>query len=311
MAESILTQHIMGRTETFSSHKEFLMLRILPADSSAGKAAPRVAALVKFEHSRLRACLTFFLVLAGRMTRMQAATLNCPNCGAASFTEAPWCQFCGSRLATVACPSCFAMMFIGSKHCQRCGATAAVPEIKDSKDRKCPRCQTEMVLVTIGATMVLECEQCLGLWLDVPSFEKICADREQQSAVLGVASQAPTSAAHETSKVNYVPCPECSQLMNRMNFARCSGVIVDVCKKHGTWFDRDELSRIVEFIHGGGLNASRAKEKIEIAEQRERLRQEQLVVEMHDSATSGIGDWDDHRLTGIASTRGLLKFLLQ
>lgn len=202
------------------------------------------------------------------------------------------------------------MMFIGSKHCQRCGAAAAVPEIKDSKDRKCPRCQSEMVTVTIGSTDVLECERCLGLWLDVPSFEKICADREQQSAVLGIASHAPTTAAHETSKVNYVPCPECSQLMNRMNFARCSGVIVDICKNHGTWFDRDELSHIVEFIRDGGLNASRAKEKIEIAEQREQLRQEQRAADLRSSGALGIGDPEDHRLTGIASARGLLKFLL-
>jgi len=202
------------------------------------------------------------------------------------------------------------MMFIGSKHCQRCGAAAAVPELGDAKDRKCPRCQSEMVSVTIGSTAVLECERCLGLWLNVSSFEKICADREQQSVVLGIASHAPTSAANETSKIHYVPCPECSQLMNRMNFARCSGVIVDVCKKHGTWFDRDELSRIVEFISDGGLNASRAKEKIEIAEERERLRQEQRAVDLRSSASLGIGDPDDHRLTGIAPARGLLKFFL-
>jgi Zn-finger nucleic acid-binding protein len=239
---------------------------------------------------------------------MQAETLNCPNCGAASSKDAPLCQFCGSRLATVACPSCFAMMFIGSKHCQRCGAAAAVPEVADAKDHKCPRCRLEMVSVTIGPTAVLECERCLGLWLDVPSFEKICADREQQSAVLGAAHA--TSAAHEISKVKYVPCPECSQLMNRLNFARCSGVIVDVCKQHGTWFDRDELSSIVEFISEGGLNASRAKERIEIAEQREQLRQEQRAVDRHRSAALGIDDADDHRLTGIASARGLLKFLL-
>jgi Zn-finger nucleic acid-binding protein len=171
-----------------------------------------------------------------------------------------------------------------------------------------------MVSVTIGSATVLECERCLGLWLDVPSFEKICADREQQSAVLGIASHAPTDAAHETSKVNYVPCPECSQLMNRLNFARCSGVIVDVCKQHGTWFDRDELSRIVEFVHGGGLTASRAKEKLEIAEQREQLRQEQRDLDLRNSGAIGIGaigDPDDHRLTGIASARGLLKFLLE
>jgi len=241
---------------------------------------------------------------------MQAETLNCPNCGAAGSSNAPLCQFCGSRLATVACPSCFAMMFLGSKHCQRCGAVAAVPEVKDAKDRKCPRCKNDMMLVTIGSTAVLECERCFGLWLDVSSFEKICADREQQSAVLGFASQAPATAAHETSKVNYVPCPECSQLMNRMNFARCSGVIVDICKQHGTWFDRDELSRIVEFIHGGGLEASRLREKEEIREDRRRLLEQQATVDTKVSGFFSRAEDDEHRLAGIASARGLLKFLL-
>jgi len=241
---------------------------------------------------------------------MQAETLNCPNCGAASSSDVPLCQFCGSRLATIACPSCFAMMFIGSKHCPRCGAAAAVPEVKDAKNRKCPRCRNEMSLVTIGTTAVLECERCLGLWLDVSSFEKVCADREQQSAVLGVASIAPTQAVRETGKVNYVPCPQCSQLMNRINFARCSGVIVDFCKGHGTWFDRDELSRIVAFIRQGGLEASRARDKAEIREERRRLWEQQAAVDSRVSTHFiRMGD-DDHRLTGIASARGLLKFLL-
>lgn len=241
---------------------------------------------------------------------MQANTLNCPNCGAASSTDAPLCQFCASRLATMACPSCFAMMFVGSKHCPRCGTAAAVPEVISSKDRKCPRCATEMTLVTIGATAVLECGRCFGLWLDVSSFEKICADREQQSAVLGFASQAPTSAAHETAKVNYVPCPECSQLMNRINFARCSGVVVDICKKHGTWFDREELSRIIEFIHAGGLEASRLREKEQIKEDRRRLLEQQAAVDTRVSGFFSRAEPDEHRLAGIASARGLLKILL-
>ncbi len=259
-------------------------------------------------HPRSCAGLASFLVLADRMAGMQAETLNCPNCGAATATDAPQCQFCGSRLATVACPSCFAMMFIGSKHCQRCGAAAAIPEIGEAKDRKCPRCQAEMSLVTLGSTTVLECEHCLGLWLNVSSFEKICADHEQQSAVLGLASPAPSHRVTETNKVKYVKCPQCSQLMNRVNFARCSGVIVDVCKGHGTWFDRDELSRIVEFIRQGGLEASRNREKAALEEDRRRLHQEQLASsEMFHSSGSEL---DDHRITGIASARGLLKFLL-
>jgi Zn-finger nucleic acid-binding protein len=249
--------------------------------------------------------LFLFSKFPAKIRTMHAETLNCPNCGAASSTDAPLCQFCGSKLATIACPKCFAMMFIGSRHCQRCGAAAAVPEVKDSKPRKCPRCKTAMISVTIGATSMLECEKCFGLWLDVGSFEKVCADREQQSAVLGMAAHAP-SAATATSKVNYVPCPECSQLMNRMNFARCSGVIVDICKQHGTWFDRDELNRIVEFISDGGLNTARAKERMAIAEEREQLREEQRAFDLHRAKSNS-----DHRLTGIASTSGLLKFLLE
>jgi len=200
-------------------------------------------------------------------------------------------------------------MFQGSKHCQRCGAAAAVPEITASTDRKCPRCAREMASLMLGATALRECEQCLGLWLDVPSFEKVCADREQQSAVLGLASPAPTQAVRETSKVKYVPCPECARLMNRINFAHCSGVIVDVCKGHGTWFDHDELSRIVEFIRGGGLEASREREKAQIKEERRRLLEQQAAVESRVSAH--FSSEREQRLTAIASARGLLKFLLE
>jgi Zn-finger nucleic acid-binding protein len=239
---------------------------------------------------------------------MHPETLHCPNCGAASSTEAPLCAFCESRLATVACPSCFGMMFIGSKHCPRCGAAAVAPESANVEARPCPRCRMEMNSIVIGATPLSECSRCEGLWVDVRSFEKICADREQQSAVLGTATPASTVDGN-ISKVKYVPCPECSQLMNRMNFARCSGVIVDICKNHGTWFDRDELSRIIEFIRGGGLNASRAKEKLAIAEEREQLRQEKLALDIRRSTSHG-GGGDDSRVSGIASARDLLSFLL-
>ena len=166
-----------------------------------------------------------------------------------------------------------------------------------------------MSSLTIGSTPVRECEKCLGLWLDVASFEKLCVDREQQSVVLGTASLAPTHAVQQRKKESYVPCPECLQLMNRINFARCSGVIVDVCRGHGTWFDRDELSRIVEFIRGGGLEASRAREKEEIKEERQRLWEEQATNDRNLSRL-GLKLDNEHRLTGIASARGLLKFLL-
>jgi Zn-finger nucleic acid-binding protein len=164
--------------------------------------------------------------------------------------------------------------------------------------------------ITVSTTKLRECENCLGLWLDVVSFEHVCADREQQSAILGAASPAPYNAASDQAKVKYIPCPECSQLMNRINFARCSGVIVDVCKGHGTWFDHDELSRIVEFIQAGGVEASRTRERLAIEEERKRLREEQRAFagERSSIARRKLGE---ERLGGIASARGLLKFLLE
>ena len=243
---------------------------------------------------------------------MQAQTLNCPNCGAAISSDSPQCQYCESKLATVACPSCFAMMFIGSKHCPHCGAAAAQAAAAELPVLKCPRCRVDMTSITLGPSAMRECETCVGLWVDVAAFEKICADREQQAAVLGAASPAPAhqSPSGEPNKIRYVPCPQCGQLMNRINFARCSGVIVDVCKGHGTWFDRDELSGIVQFIRGGGLEVSRQKEKAELEFERQQLRAEQMVAAKR-GASLGAYSSDDERLGGLSATSGLLKFLLE
>lgn len=36
--------------------------------------------------------------------------------------------------------------------------------------------------------------------------------------------------------------------MNRVAFARASGIVVDVRGAHGTWFDAGELTRAVVFV---------------------------------------------------------------
>ena len=245
---------------------------------------------------------------------MQAETLNCPMCGAAASTDAARCLFCDARLATAACPSCFGMMFLESRHCPRCGALAARSEIKDEASMRCPRCRVEMPPVSVGATRMRECARCGGLWVDAQTFEQICADREQQAAVLaGSASPAPLRASgkSEPGRVRYVPCPACGQLMNRVNFAHCSGVVVDSCKGHGTWFDRDELSEIVRFVRGGGLEAARAMEKQQLADERRLLRQEQLTrAAATDYRHSRAGDLEGSESGIVSAASSLLKLLL-
>jgi len=204
---------------------------------------------------------------------MSAETLLCPNCGAPAATDAPGCAYCNARLATVACPSCFGMMFVGHRHCPRCGA-AAERAASAPSNRPCPRCHVPMAKTQVGDARLSECPRCQGLWVDVATFESICANRETQAAVLGVGAGPKPMTPTATAPVNYIPCPDCASLMNRINFARCSGVIVDVCKGHGTWFDRNELTLIIEFIRKGGLEVSRQKQKAEWEQERRRLEEQ-------------------------------------
>jgi Zn-finger nucleic acid-binding protein len=204
------------------------------------------------------------------------------------------------------------MMFIGSRHCPHCGAAAVEARASTLPTLKCPKCKSDMLPITLGGSSMRECESCGGLWLEVPAFENICADREHQAAVLGLASPVTghrMDATAEVIKVRYFPCPQCGQLMNRMNFARCSGVIVDICRGHGTWFDASELRAIIEFIRAGGLDLSRQKEKREIAFEREQLRHEQFVTSR--SEARAFSSSDDDLLDGFSASRGLLKFLLE
>jgi Zn-finger nucleic acid-binding protein len=202
------------------------------------------------------------------------------------------------------------MIFLGSRHCQHCGAKAVLAEMDDNASaRLCPRCRVQMGQLRLGATRISECPECYGLWVDAASFEQICADRERQAALLGAASPAASQTVTSAQGVvRYVPCPECNQLMNRVNFARCSGVVVDVCKGHGIWFDADELRQIVEFIRRGGLDAARAKEKEQLAEERRRLEQEHLAASAREHSLSGLLDQDE-RGNALLAAKGLLGLL--
>ncbi len=132
-----------------------------------------------------------------------------------------------------------------------------------------PRCQVAMESIGLGpnkTVKVHECPKCEGLWVDVATFEAICTDREEQAIVLGGASPPPARVELTLEEVRYLHCPECHTLMNRVNFAGRSGVIVDTCRGHGTWFDRNELQNIVEFIRTGGLEAARERDREQIKE---------------------------------------------
>jgi Zn-finger nucleic acid-binding protein len=197
-----------------------------------------------------------------------ASSLHCPNCGAPADPAARRCRYCEARLATVSCPSCFALIFDGAAFCPRCGARRARAE-QDGVGLACPGCREAMRRLDVGSTSMLECGSCDGVWVDAEIFESLCADREAQAAVI---HRFEKSAPPAAERVRYRPCPRCAKMMNRVNFGRLSGTVVDVCKGHGTFLDPGELHSIVRFIQGGGLERARARQLEELKEQERRVR---------------------------------------
>ena len=206
---------------------------------------------------------------------MKVEALNCPNCGASVDDNSAHCNHCRSRLKTMSCSSCFGTIFEGSKFCPLCGKKAVGSNVLTEENiGKCPRCKIKMQLIEVDEIQLSECNKCEGIWADVDTFEAICASRENQSAILKKLDEI----LHHPSpvKVQYVPCPDCETLMNRSNFAKVSGIIIDTCKNHGVWFDADELPKIIEFIRKGGMEYSRQKERANLDAEREKLRAEKF-----------------------------------
>ncbi len=234
---------------------------------------------------------------------MQAGTLNCPNCGSAVSSDSTQCQYCHALLQTVACPKCLGMMFAGSKFCPHCGAVAQNIAQGQATTHSCPRCNEKLTAVEVATTPLEECMRCGGLWIDVSNFEHICSTAEAQQAATGL--RVPPPVAFDPS-VRYLKCPQCGNIMNRMNYAGRSGIIINVCGRHGIWLDREEIRQIIEFIRGGGLDKAR---NIELQELQDARREADAVssiqpeIEGYGMASIDNFSADEHAhlVTGLAS----------
>jgi Zn-finger nucleic acid-binding protein/ribosomal protein L40E len=225
---------------------------------------------------------------------MEGQVLRCSGCGASVPPDAPQCPYCQAQLATVACPACFALAPLSASHCPACGTKLASRPVGLPDGAPCPACARPLAASRVGDLDAQACLACGGLWLDRAVFEALGKSRERQGAVLGAlpAPAAPPVIALEP--VVYRPCPSCSQRMNRVNYAKRSGVVLDVCKAHGLWFDQDELRRLLAFIDRGGLDRARERELEDLKEARRaavpRPAHPASAIEFQRQA-AGAGDW--------------------
>jgi Zn-finger nucleic acid-binding protein len=152
------------------------------------------------------------------------------------------------------------MMFVGTQFCPHCGARAVNLEQGAASSHLCPRCNVGLQHVDVAKTPLEECMRCGGLWIDVASFDHVCSDAETRQAASGLIIQHP---ADINPNIRYLKCPQCQDLMSRLNYAQRSGVVISVCRNHGIWLDRDQMRQIISFISSGGLDRARRAEEEE------------------------------------------------
>ena len=169
-----------------------------------------------------------------------------------------------------------------------------------------------MQALRLGTTIAHECAQCGGLWLDPESLQRLSNASEDRSQVAVVLAGRVPMLATPPDTVRYIPCPRCERLMNRKNFAQGSGVVLDVCSKHGIWLDRGELERLLGFVEKGGLAHARARERERwVEEQRWMTARHGAQPGAQSGATNGAGFMFNvqHKADDTISTDSLGGFL--
>jgi Zn-finger nucleic acid-binding protein len=179
-----------------------------------------------------------------------------------------------------------ALLFQGAAFCPSCGAPRSRAEEAQPHSTKCPACRGDMHWIRVGDVDLLECASCDGTWIETDAFDRLCTQREQQAAIAHKPAQMKDAGARvpAATRIRYRPCPQCGKMMNRQNFGRLSGTIVDICSGHGTFLDRGELHHVVKFILEGGLTRMRTAELDRIKEEQRRLRE----LELHLSRSRGV-----------------------
>jgi len=207
-------------------------------------------------------CLCDEVITVGTQKSIQVRALHCSHCAGAIDADEPNCRWCGAkltakdRLRSTLCPKCFTRIDDDAKHCKSCGVAIAPQALTPlPEDDSCPRCEGGLLIRALGIADVIECGDCGGMWLTAKVFEAVCRDAERKLDTFLLAKPEGADPPREPEGRKYIACLGCRQLMLRKHFRygqRASGVIVDYCRGHGVWLDRDELAHVVEHVRTNG-----------------------------------------------------------
>ncbi|HSQ61805.1 MAG TPA: zinc ribbon domain-containing protein [Polyangiaceae bacterium] len=218
------------------------------------------------------------------------AANRCTSCGAELAADARLCAQCGAERPAVRCGACMTLNPVGTivasateqgtAACASCGAALGLEPEPVPTQLLCPRgCGPLSALAPAedDAAGLAECERCGGLFVANATLARLVADHRPKPEPDGGAHAGPRiqrpQLPHE-AEVKYIPCPSCNVRMNRTVFGKSSGIVVDVCKAHGTWFDARELTASLAFVERGGIELVEKREKLRLEEERRRAEVE-------------------------------------
>ena len=127
----------------------------------------------------------------------------------------------------------------------------------------CPNCHEPLQVVLDDEAPVHACPSCRGVWVKFVE-EKVLLRMKPEVFTIDELKRLRKlyQPLGKDDPVRLRACPVCHELMYRRNWGGHSGVIVDRCEQHGTWYDNGEIEKLREYIQLGGVEF----EKLRLAE---------------------------------------------
>ena len=183
------------------------------------------------------------------------------------------------------CSQCKRVTVSKRANCFYCGGRLIFEEKKEHA-LQCPGCRSFMKKVVRADITVDECQNCNGKWFDRSELEQLLrkskSELQEQPKEEAQAAQeieepsswpsmsnskmgqsqigqplpkrppqrrrnSPQSKVSTPFNAAYRRCPHCKDMMNRNNYLK-SGIIVDVCRKHGVYLDDGEFDDLHQFV---------------------------------------------------------------
>ncbi|WP_437312896.1 zf-TFIIB domain-containing protein [Sorangium sp. So ce385] len=229
---------------------------------------------------------------------------TCPRCGLLINADGRCYPGCTGPLATVRCGGCYQLNLPDAERCDGCGHELGLEPVAEPDALLCADCGVPFSAFRAATGLLRDCGRCGGQLVDHALLRDLLERRESYGAA---APRPPRRPEHVDVRVRYVRCPACGQPMNRKNFAGKSGIIVDICREHGTWFDRGELPQLLAFAESGGTLRARQQQ---IEDEARSRRQAEVARETarRTSVATMASSWDARRAR-LDAVKQLLELL--